>query len=328
MRDLNGVRVLITGGAGMIGSNIAIKAVERGAEVTIFDNMLPMYGGSLFNLNPIMDRIGFIYGDIREENEVAQVVRDKDIIFNLAAQVSYVDSNVHPLFDLDINCKGHLVVLESCRKYNPAAKIIFSSSRFVYGATQYTPVDEGHPYNCLSIYGVHKLNGEKYYQYYNQNYKLDTFVFRIANPYGPRQQMKHSQYGIVNWFIRLALEGKPLTIFGDGMQRRDYIYVEDIAEGMLSILDADNPQHRVFNLGSGTGTPFTEMADIIAKTTGGTRLEFLEWPKERYFVETGDFIANIERIKKATGWEPKTSLAEGIRKTIDYYRQFKEHYWK
>ncbi len=328
MPTLDGTKILITGGAGMIGSNIAIQAVKQGAHVTILDNMFPMYGGNLFNLNTIMKKIDFIYGDIRDQNLMDEIVKDQDVIYNLAAQVSYIDSNIKPLFDLDINCKGHLTVLESCRKYNPNARIIFSSSRFVYGSIEYNPVDEEHPYNCLSIYGVHKLNGEKYYQYYNQNYDMDTIVFRISNPYGLRQQMKHGKYGIVNWFIRLALEGKPLSIYGHGKQKRDYIYVEDIAEAMLRFVKIENPEYRIFNLGSGEGTPFKDMAKIVAETVGGVKLEFKEWPQERYFVETGDYIANIDRIKKSAKNIQQTSLSEGIRKTVEYYRKYRDYYWQ
>ncbi|KKN33790.1 hypothetical protein LCGC14_0800230 [marine sediment metagenome] len=328
MPILDGTKILITGGAGMIGSNIAIQAVKQGAHVAILDNMFPMYGGNLFNLNAIMKKIDFIYGDIRDQNLMDEIVKDQDVIYNLAAQVSYVDSNINPLFDLDINCKGHLTVLESCRKYNPNARIIFSSSRFVYGSIEYNPVDEEHPYNCLSIYGVHKLNGEKYYQYYHQNYDMDTIVFRISNPYGLRQQMKHGKYGIVNWFIRLALEGKPLPIYGHGKQKRDYIYVEDIAEAMLRFVKVKNLEYRIFNLGSGKGTPFKDMATIVAETVGGVQLEFKEWPKERYFVETGDYIANIDRIKKSAKNIQQTSLSEGIRKTVEYYRKYRDYYWE
>lgn len=321
------MRILITGGAGMIGSTIAIQSVKRGATVTIFDNMLPMYGGNHFNLEPVKDEINFVFGDIRDEVTVSEVVKGQDVIYNLAAQVSYVDSNIHPFYDLDVNCRGHLTVLECCRKYNPKVRIIFSSSRFIYGKTQYNPVDEEHPYNCLSIYGVHKLNGEKYYQYYYQNHHLDTIIFRIANPYGPRQQMKHSKYGVVNWFIKLGLEGISLPIFGDGKQKRDYIFVEDIAECMLSILKVKNPEWRVFNLGSGVGTRFCDMAKFVVDALKGAKIEFKEWPKDRYFVETGDYISNIDRIKNVSGWAPKTPMIEGVRKTIEYYQKYRRYYF-
>jgi nucleoside-diphosphate-sugar epimerase len=160
--------VLITGGAGMIGSTIAHLAVAQGAQVSILDAMLPLYGGNRFNLHGILDAIQFIEGDIRDLDLMRRVVPGYDYIFNLAGQVSYVDSNIEPLLDLDINCKGHLQVLEACRLENPRARLLFASSRFVYGRIEYIPVDEGHPFNCLSIYGIHKLAGEKYYRFYHE----------------------------------------------------------------------------------------------------------------------------------------------------------------
>jgi len=240
--------VLITGGAGMIGSTIAHLAVAQGAQVSILDAMLPLYGGNRFNLRGILDEVRFIEGDIRDLDLMRRVVPGCDYIFSLAGQVSYVDSNTEPLLDLDINCKGHLQVLEACRRENPQAKLLFASSRFVYGRIEYNPVDENHPFNCLSIYGIHKLAGEKYYRFYHEAYGLKTVSVRIANPYGPRQQMKHSKYGIVNWFIRLALDGQPLTVFGDGQQHRDYIYNKDLAEGCIALMLSPETEGQVYNL--------------------------------------------------------------------------------
>ena len=319
--------MLVTGGAGMIGSTLTRLLVQSGAQVTVLDAMLPLYGGNPFNLQDIFDKLSFVHGDIRDPELSKKMVDGADFIFNLAAQVSYVDSNVDPLLDLDINCRGHLNVLLACSQVNPRAKLVFTSSRFVYGSIDYNPVDEGHPFNCLSVYGIHKLAGEKYYRFYHDAHGLQTVSLRITNPYGPRQQMKHSKYGIVNWFIRLALEGKPLTVFGEGLQKRDYIFVEDLAEAMVlaPLHSATNGQ--VYNLGSGVGTPFIDMVKLVAELVPGTEIHYLEWPKDRYFVETGDFIANIVRLKEATGWEPKTSLRQGIAKAIEFYRQYRDNYW-
>jgi len=250
LRKFSNKKVLVTGGAGMIGSTLAHCAKYLGAEVRVIDAMLPLYGGNLQNLAGIANEIEFVQGDIRDPDLMEQLVADMDYIFDLAAQVSYTHSNLDPLLDLDINCRGHLIVLEACRKNNPKAKIVFSSSRFVYGSTLCSPVDENHPTNCKSIYGIHKLAGEKYFQFYQEAFGLDTVCVRIANPYGPRQQMKHNGYGIVNWFIKLALEGKPLTIYGDGRQIRDYVYVEDIAHALLEVVLAPDTAGRIFNLGS------------------------------------------------------------------------------
>ncbi len=320
-------RVLITGGAGMIGSTIARLLVEQGAEVTVVDAMLPTYGGNRFNLDGIFDKIVFVKGDIRNLDRVKRWVDGADYIFSLAAQVSYVDSNHDPLLDMDINCRGHLNLLLALSQINRRAKVVFTSSRFVYGSIEYNPVDEGHDFNCLSIYGIHKLAGEKYYRFYHDAHGLDTVSVRITNPYGPRQQMKHSKYGIVNWFIRLALEGKPLTVFGEGLQRRDYIFVEDVAEGILNVALSPGTAGQVYNLGTGVGTPFIDMAHLVAKTIPGTEVQYLPWPQDRYFVETGDFIADISKITSATDWAPRTSLSEGIEKTVAYYQQHREQYW-
>ena len=324
---MHGARVLITGGAGLIGSTIAHLAVHSGAQVTILDAMLPVYGGNLFNLEGIFGAIKFVQGDIRDGSLVKSLVRETDLIFSLAGQVSYVDSNTDPLLDLDINCKGHLQVLEACREAKSRARLVFASSRFVYGKIDYNPVDEGHPFNCLSIYGIHKLAGEKYYRFYQEAYGLETVSVRIANPYGPRQQMKHSKYGIVNWFIRLALEGKPLTIYGEGRQGRDYIFVEDLAEAMLVLAQAPGVSGEVYNLGSATSTPFIEMARLVAAAVPGTRVEQVDWPADRSFVETGDYISDIGKITRAMGWRPRTPLQEGIERTVAYYTKFREKYW-
>jgi nucleoside-diphosphate-sugar epimerase len=255
------------------------------------------------------------------------VVPGYDYIFNLAGQVSYVDSNIEPLLDLDINCKGHLQMLEACRLENPRARLLFASSRFVYGRIEYNPVDEKHPFNCLSIYGIHKLAGEKYYRFYHEAYGLNTVSVRIANPYGPRQQMKHSKYGIVNWFIRLALDNQPLTVFGDGLQHRDYIYNEDLAEGCLALMLSPGTEGGVYNLGTGTAVPFIEMARLVAAAVPGTELRQVAWPQDRYFVETGDYLSDITRITAATGWRPKTTPKDGVERTVAYYREHRQEYW-
>lgn len=330
MNDLSffrDARVLITGGAGMIGSTIAHILIKQGAEVTVVDAMLPEYGGNHTNLQGILDKIVFVKGDIRDEERISKWVDGADFVFNLAAQVSYVDSNLDPLLDLDINCRGHLNLLLALSKFNRRAKVLFTSSRFVYGSIDYNPVDENHPFNCLSIYGIHKLAGEKYYRLFHDAHGLDTVSVRITNPYGPRQQMKHSKYGIVNWFIRLALEGKPLTVFGEGLQQRDYIFVEDLASGIVNAAASQKTSGQVYNLGSGLGTPFIDMVHLIAEVIPGTEVQHLPWPKDRYLVETGDFIANIDKIREATDWHPQITLREGIEATVAYYRKYREKYW-
>jgi UDP-glucose 4-epimerase len=327
MQTLAGAEVLITGGAGMIGSHIARLAARQGARVTVLDALLPLYGGNPFNLKGLEETIGFLRGDIRDPDVMAAAVQGKDIIFNLAGQVSSVDSNQDPFLDLEINCRGNLTVLEVCRQHNRRAKLIFASSRLVYGTIAYNPVDENHPCNCRSIYGIHKLTGEKYYRFYWDVHGMDTVSLRLANPYGPRQQMIHSRYGIVNWFIRLALDGKPLTVFGDGQQKRDYIYSEDLAEAFLAVARTPGTGGQVYNVGSGCGTRFIEMARMVAAAVPGTEIVHLDCPAERQITETGDYISDLAKITAATSWRPRTELAAGIAQTVAFYRENREHYW-
>ncbi len=311
----------------MIGSTLAHLAAGLGGEVRIVDAMLPLYGGNWHNLDPIADQIEFIEADIRDTALMQEAVKDVDYVFDLAAQVSYVHSNCDPLHDLDINCRGHLVVLQACRQMNPKAKLLFSSSRFVYGPTEYNPVDEAHPTNCTSVYGIHKLAAEKYFHFYHAAFGLDTACVRIANPYGPRQQMKHNAYGIVNWFIRLAMDGQPLTVYGDGRQLRDYVFVDDVARGIMAVAVSPETSGQVYNLGSGVGTAFRNMVKIIAEYMPNTEIREVPWPADRYFVETGDYVSDVSKIRVATGWEPEVDLREGIKKTVEFYAAHKQHYW-
>ncbi|MBI3318506.1 MAG: SDR family NAD(P)-dependent oxidoreductase [Candidatus Omnitrophica bacterium] len=323
-----GKRVLITGGAGMLGSTIALKLVEAGARVKVLDAMLATYGGNLFNLEPVRDQIQFLQADLRSPEAVLSAVEGAEVVFNLAAQVSYIDSNRDLITDLDINCKAQINLLEAAQKAGARPKIVFASSRFVYGKIEYNPVDEKHPFNCLSIYGIHKLVAEKYHKFFTLQHGIPTVSLRIANPYGPRQQMKHSKYGIVNWFIRSALEGKPLTVYGEGLQARDYVYVEDVAWAFLYAAWSDRTGGECYNVGSGTGTPFQEMAHRVAELVPGTRVIHTEWNLENQLVETGNYVTDISKIRRDTGWGPHVSIGEGVARTLDFYRRNRELYWK
>ena len=322
-----GVPVLITGGLGMIGSTIAKKLVELGAQVTVLDAMLPLYGGNLFNLHPYSDKINICVADIRDEAAVNFLVRDKEVIFNLAAQVSYTDSVTDPLLDLDINCRGHLTLLESCRNQELKPRVVFSSSRMVYGRTLKCTVDENHRTDPLMPYAVHKLAGEKYHFMYYQNNGIPCVIARIANPYGPGQQMKHSKYGIVNWFIKMAMENQTIKIFGAGNQKRDYVFVSDIADALISLATAQNIEGKIFNVGSGEGVAFKEMAKTVVETVGRGQIEFVPWPSNYENIETGDYVSDITKISSYSEWVPKVALGEGVQMTYEFYKENKMHYW-
>ncbi len=325
-KTFEGKRVLITGGAGFIGSSLAHALVDLGAQVTVLDAMLLLYGGNLFNLEDVNKKLTFVEGDIRDKDLMAQLVKDQDVIFNLAAQVSYIDSKDQPFLDLDINCKGHLNVLEAVRVVAPKCRVIFSSSRLVYGKILKSPVSEDHPTDPLSIYGIHKLTAEKYYQYYHKNFGINTIVARIPNPYGPRQQMKHNKYSIAGWFVRQALEGQAITIFGDGKQERDYLYIDDIIDAFLKLAEKGRAGE-VYNMGLQERTTFVDMVDAILSEIPTGKKKHIPWPENYEKNETGSYIADTSKINKDTSWLAKVNLKEGIHRMVEYYKENKKHYW-
>jgi UDP-glucose 4-epimerase len=258
------------------------------------------------------------------------LVKDHQIIFHFAAQVSYIDSLNDPLNDLDMHCGSTLVMLEACRYHNPNARFIFSSSRLQFGAIdpERNPVKEDTPNRPLSLYGIHKAASEQYGKIYHMNFGLHTVSFRIANPYGPRQQMKHSKYSIVGWFIRLAMENQTIRVFGDGSQLRDYVYVDDIVEAMILAAASDKSAGEVYNLGSGIGTSFGDMAKAVVEIVGSGKVEYVPWPPNYEKNETGHYVTDIGKARVELGFVPTTSLLDGIRKTTEYYRQYRQHYWQ
>jgi len=326
MKSFKDKRVLITGGAGFIGSSIATALVKYGARVTIVDAMLPLYGGNLFNLKEIEDSIEFIHGDIRDEELIATLVKDKDIIYNFAAQVSHLDSKDHPLLDLDINCRGHLIILEAVRKHAPQARILFSSSRMVYGKILHTPADENHPTKPLTIYGIHKLLAEMYYRYYFETFNIDTVTVRIPTPYGPRQHMKHSKYSVAGWFLRQSLNGEVIKIFGDGTQSRDYIYIDDVVDAFLR-LGMGGRSGEAYNLGTDERTRLVDMVDAILIETQSGSKELVPYPENYIVANFGDYIANYNKIRNDVSWEPKVNLREGTKRTVEYYKKYRNYYW-
>ena len=319
--------VLVTGAFGFLGSNLIQSLVSLGAKVTAVDNLDQKYGGNKFNINNCEDEISIIFGDIRNEGEMKDAVKGKDVIFNMAAQVSYIDSQEDAFNDLDVNCRGHLNVLELCRKYNRDAKLIFPGSRMQYGQIIYNPVDENHPLEPLSIYGIHKLTAEKYYLMYCRKHKIRSVAFRTANPYGPRNQMRHHKYGIVNYFVKLAMRNETIRIFGDGFQVRDYIYVSDIIDVFLSAGARDEADGQVFNIGTGIPTKFCDMARMVCEVVGGGKIENVPWPGDYERIETGDYYLNIDKAKEILRWAPRIDLHRGVMATYRYYQEYGDKYW-
>jgi len=320
--------VLITGGLGFIGSNLAIRLVALGARVTLVDNMLPRQGGNLFNIEPIKDRVHINFSDIRNELSMNYLVQEKDYIFHLAGQVNHVDSMRNPIKDLDINCKGTLVLLEACQHNNPEARIIFAGTRGEYGKSVHLPVNEEHPTNPVGIYAITNLTAEKMVLVYHRVKGLKGVCLRITNTFGPRHQMMHDEYGVLNWFIRKALDNETIPVFGDGAILRDFLFVDDLLEALLQTATTDDAYGDVYNVGSGKGISFRELAETIVSIANEGSVTFVPFTRERKEVEPGDYVADISKIRKVTGWTPKVSLEDGIRKTVDFYRKYREHYWK
>jgi len=322
-----GKRALVTGGIGFIGSNLSARLVELGAKVTIVDNMMPRLGGNLFNVKEIMDHIQINFGDVRDEHSMDYLVKDQDFIFHLAGQVNHVDSIRNPIQDLDINCRGTLVLLESCRKYNREVKVIFSGTRGEYGASVKLPVAEDHPTNPKGIYAVTNLSAEKMVLVYDDVHKISGTCLRITNTYGPRHQMAHDEYGVLNWFIRKAIDNELIPVFGDGHILRDFLYVDDLVECFLQVAICPSAYGEVFNVGTGIPISFIDLAKKIVEVAGSGKVAFTEFTKERKEVEPGDYYTDISKVRKVVGWTPKTDLSEGLKKTIEFCRKYKKEYW-
>jgi UDP-glucose 4-epimerase len=314
----SGKRVLVTGGLGFIGLNISQRLLELGANVTVLDNFMPTDISK-----PLAEFIGNIkvaIADIRDEEKVERVVRDQEVIFNLAGKSGAADSNKTPLNDLDINCRGHLTVLEACRVFNPGVTIVFPSSRLVYGKPLYLPVDEKHPLAPESIYAVHKLAVENYHLIYSKLYGLKATVLRISNPYGPFQAGEGRAYGIANSFIQAAVSGRPITLFGDGSQRRDYLYIDDLVEALLRAASVPVSRGRIYNIGDGQGTSLLELAELALAVAGQGEIVRVHWPEEYRSIETGDYLSDISLAKNELGWSPSTDIREGIERTVVSYQ--------
>lgn len=323
----DGKNVLITGGLGFLGSSLALKLMHSNARITVLDNLNPLYGGNRFNVRGLEDRLSIIIDDVRNLNIVEPLIERSDIVFHLAGQISYIDSLHMPYEDLDLNARATLNILECCRKRNPKVHVIFASTRMVYGRVDEPLVTEGSATNPLSLYGIHKLTSEKYLLMYFRDFGIPITILRLTNPYGPRQQVKHSKYSLVGWFVRQAMEGKVIKVFGDGTQLRDYIYVDDIVTSMLKCAGTPGAIGQVINVGSGRSTRFCDMVTKVVEQVNGGKIEFVPWPGDYEKVETGDISVDISKLKRLTLWGPEYSLEQGIKMTHEYYRKNWEHYF-
>lgn len=318
-------KILITGGVGFIGSNLAKALVKLKADITIVDSMIPRYGGNLFNLRGIEDKVKINYSDMRDGFSLNYIVQKKELIFNLAGQVSHIDSMKDPFTDLDINCKAHLSLLESCKKYNPNVKIVFTSTRQVYGKPLYLPVDEKHPLQPIDVNGINNIASEQYHIVYNRIYGIKTVILRLTNTYGPGQLIKHDSQGFTGGFIRKAICGEKIKIFGNGRQLRDFNYVEDVVNALLISGIKEKAVGKIYNLGYNKYYSLLDFVEILKKYCE-FRYEIVPFPEDREKIDIGDYYADFSKIRDELGWNQRTDLGEGIKKTMAYYKKYKRYY--
>ena len=321
-----GRRVMITGGLGFIGSNLARQLVDLGADVLLVDSLLPDYGGNLFNIVDIADRVRVNIADVRMQSTIGVLARGQNVIFNLAGQVSHIDSMRDPYTDLEINCRAQLSILEACRANNPGVRVVYAGTRQVYGRPEYLPVDERHLVRPADINGVNKAAGEYYHLLYNNVFGVPACSLRLTNVYGPRQLIKHNRQGFIGWFIRLAIENREIQIFGDGSQMRDFVYVDDAADAFLRAGASDACDGDVFNVGGPEPISHRDLAALLIDTAGSGRVRYVEWPPEKKRIDIGSFYSDSTKFQKRVGWTPRVDLREGLTRTLAYYREHLTEY--
>lgn len=320
-----GKRVLVTGGAGLIGSSIVKRLIEMNADVTVIDAMLPQYGGNRRNLLEVADRIRMIVSDVRQPASVDGLVDGIDFVFNLAGQSSHLDSMSDPLTDLDINSRAQVGILEALRNANPQAKILFASTRQVYGRPMYLPVDEAHRVHPVDVNGINKLSGEWFHRLYHEVYGMRTCVLRLTNTYGPGMRIMDARQTFLGVWIRRVLSGEAFEIWG-GEQLRDFNYVEDVADAFLGAALSERADGRVFNLGSPEVVSLRQAGEMLVELNGSGRFEIREFPEERRRIDIGDCYCDFAAIDATLGWRPRVLLRSGLQRTLDYYRRNMEHY--
>jgi UDP-glucose 4-epimerase len=320
--------VLVTGGLGFIGSHLAERLVELGADVTIVDSLIPGYGGNPFNIAGFEDEVHVNYSDIRDPWSIRHLVQGKDFIFNLAGQVSHIDSMRDPKTDLDINCVSQLSLLEACRENNTDVVVVFAASRQQYGRPQFVPVTEEHPQVPVDVNGINLVAGEGYHLLYNDVYGIRAASLRLTNTYGPRLLMKHDRQGFITTFIRLAVQGEPIRVFGDGSQLRDFTYVSDAVDAFLRTALVDAAYGRPLNVGGIEPVALLDVAQLCQDIAGrGGEVETVAWPEERKKIDIGSIYVDHSRLTELTGWEPMVGLREGLEQTIRFYEEFGDRYW-
>jgi UDP-glucose 4-epimerase len=328
IQEFAGKNILITGGLGFIGSALARRLVGLNANVTLVDSLIPQYGGNLFNIHDVKDRVSVNITDVRDPHAMAHLIQGQDYLFNLAGQTSHLDSMTDPQTDLDINASAQLSILEACRKHNQNIKIVFASTRQLYGKPEYLPVDEKHPIKPVDVNGINKLAGEWYHLLYNNVYNIRACALRLTNTYGPGMRVKDARQTFLGIWIRSLIEGKPILVFGDGMQVRDFNYVDDVVEAFLSAALDPKAAGEVYNLGSAEYVNLKDLAVMMVELHRKGSYQVVPFPPERKAIDIGDYYSDFTKIKHALGWAPRVPLREGLKRSLEYYALNNEHYWE
>lgn len=327
LQKFEGKRVLITGGLGFIGSNLARRLLALGAKVALVDNLNPLYGGNPFNIEDIREQVEVTVADVRDRDTMARLLKDKDYLLNLAGQTSHLDSMTDPHTDLEINAAAQLSILQACREHNTRVKIVFASTRQLYGKPDYLPVDEDHPIRPVDVNGINKLAGEGYHLLYNNVYGIRACALRLTNTYGPGMRVKDARQTFLGIWIRCAIEGKPILVYGDGNQLRDFNYVDDAVDAILvSALDSRS-EGRIYNLGCREVISLKDLAAMLVELHPEANTQIVPFPPDRKAIDIGDYYGNFEKIERELGWKPQVSLREGLARTLVYYKEYRRHYW-
>ena len=324
-RTYKGRKVIITGGLGFIGSNLARALVGLGAEVTLVDSLIPEYGGNAHNIAGIERKVTVNISDVRDRHSLPIFLRGKDWLFNLAGQTSHLDSMRDPETDLDINCRSQLSILEACRQHNPGIRIVFASTRQIYGKPHYLPVDEKHPLHPVDVNGINKLAGEEYHLLYSQVYGIRSTVLRLTNTIGPRMRVKDARQTFLGVWIKHAIQNAPFEVWG-GEQLRDFTYVDDAIEALLLAAAKTEAVGQVFNLGGVGRVSLLEVADELVRVAGGGKYKVRNFPEDRKQIDIGDFYADCGLIAATLGWKPRTNIRTALRKTVAFFRRELPYY--
>ena len=316
----------MTGGLGFVGSNLALTLAEGGADVTVVDSRVPTHGANPHNLEGAARAIDVIEADLGDEGAVRDAAARAELIFNLAGQVSHVESMARPLFDLEVNTRSQLAFLEILRSVASEAIVIYTSTRQIFGHPRYLPVDEDHPVSPVDVNGITKSAAEQLHLLYTELYGIRASAVRLTNVYGPRQRLAGDLQGFLPIFVRRALADEPITVFGDGAQERDCLYVDDVVECLLLTARSAEATGEVFNVGNDERLSLRQIAEAVVDAAGAGSVELVPWPADRDAIDIGSYYGDSSKSKRVLGWEPRTPFADGIRKTIDFYRARRSHY--